>query len=673
VHNDKLDSRAGKMTEKTRERTEELVHIAHPSLSSMSDQDIRHLVYELQIHQVELELQNQELRETQVELASSRDRFADLYDFAPVGYLSLDSAGFIVEANLTAATLLGVERGSIPGLKFSSFVTPACQDTAYLYWQRVFDSTQRQVCELDLHRADDTPLFVRLQSTRVTGPHGPDLQCRVALMDIGDTNRAERELQDLNRTLEQRVAAQVGEIQLMAKAIANLGEGVLITSDHRDWLESRIVFANDALCQMLGLTREDLLDQSPGMVLADNIDLAAKQQLQEELTINRIYRGEFTYSCLDGRKCDLELLISPIFDVDTQRTNYVAVLHDITTRKQAKKILRDREERLRAILDTTPNGIITIDCEGIVKDCNSATTRIFGYSAAELVGRNVSLLMPEPYCHEHDSYLRHFRDTGEARIIGSSRQLSGRHRDGRIFPLSLMVNEIDHLGLYLGVVQDVSELRALQQEVLRAADQVQWHIGQGLHDGPQQTLAGLSLLSRCLTLDLKQIASPLESQADRLSRGLLEANESLRRLARGLVPLRVGDIGLNAALQRLARQISEDHGIQCEFVCVDPIRITDDYTVDQLYHIAQEATLNAVNHARARRICISLERRGREISLRVSDDGIGFDSGQEKSKSRGLGMYIMPYRAATIAGVLTISQPADGGTAVSCTLIYPPQ
>jgi PAS domain S-box-containing protein len=668
VQRDNPNDTTGGPNRTLRKLAEAMVNTSPTSLAAMRDHDIQRLVHELQIHQVELELQNQQLRDAQMELASSRDRFLDLYDFAPVGYLTLDETRVIREANLTAATLLGVDRAQLPGSRLSQYIAPDCQDDAYLHWQAVFESTGKQICELELRRPDDKPVLVRLESIRFDGPDTPRHQCRVALIDIADVRSAQQALQSLNSSLEQRVAAQVNEIELMAKALANLGEGVLITTDHQDWLASRIAFVNTALCDMLGFSPDQILRQSPGSLLKESIDPTMRRHLQAQLVSAQSFRGELLYHHRDGSPRTIELLVSPFFDIDRQCTNYVAVARDISERKSAEQLLYKRKEQLRSILNTVPDCIITIDLDGIVQDCNSATERLFGYSNEELVGQNVALLMPSPHREAHDSYLRRYRDTGKGHIIGSIRPLEAQHRNGQQIPIVLSVNEIDHLGLYLGVIHDASELRRVQRELLRAADDVQWKIGQALHDGPQQALAGLSLISSGLARELRQLASPLEAQAQRLSTGLREANASIRELAQGLVPMFAWDEGLNGALRRLAQQVNEVHGIQCELIAADSIQVDDRYTADQLYHIAREAVLNAVNHSGGDRVSIHLERQQRQLVLRVVDNGGGLD--RDKGKP-GLGMFIMPYRAATIHGELKIIPAQGGGTEVYCTLMYP--
>ena len=133
---------------------------------------------------------------------------------------------------------------------------------------------------------------------------------------------------------------------------------------------------------------------------------------------------------------------------------------------------RDTEERLRAILQTAVEGIITIDQRGLVESMNPAAEKIFGYGADEVMGRNVSMLMPSPYREEHDQYMGNYLRTGQARIIGIGREVVGRRKDGTTFPMDLAVSEVKLAGrrLFTGFVRDISERKRaeVRQELLYA-------------------------------------------------------------------------------------------------------------------------------------------------------------------------------------------------------------
>lgn len=146
--------------------------------------------------------------------------------------------------------------------------------------------------------------------------------------------------------------------------------------------------------------------------------------------------------------------------------------------------LEASERRARAVLDTAVDGIITIDGSGLIDSVNPAAERMFGYSARELVGRNVSMLMPEPYRTEHDGYMERYQVTREPRIIGTGREVLGQRRDGSTFPLEVAVSEVTaDPPVFTGVVRDISDRKALEEQLVQ----------QALHD-PLTGLANRTLL-----------------------------------------------------------------------------------------------------------------------------------------------------------------------------------
>ena len=147
----------------------------------------------------------------------------------------------------------------------------------------------------------------------------------------------------------------------------------------------------------------------------------------------------------------------------------VAAHFDITTRKEAEVSLEDSEARLRAIVDTAIDAIVTIDEVGTIDSFNASAERIFGYRAAEVIGRNVRMLMPSPYREEHDGYIARYLRTGVPRIIGMGRQLVGQRRDGTTFPLDLGVSEvIDGERRFTGILRDLSDRKRLEDEFRHA-------------------------------------------------------------------------------------------------------------------------------------------------------------------------------------------------------------
>ncbi|MFQ5675047.1 MAG: PAS domain S-box protein [bacterium] len=143
---------------------------------------------------------------------------------------------------------------------------------------------------------------------------------------------------------------------------------------------------------------------------------------------------------------------------------------DITERIHAEEALRESEARMRAIVDTAVDGIIIIDESGTVESFNPAAERLFGFPASEVIGENVSILMPAPYHEEHNAYIQNYLKTGEKKIIGIGREVVGRRKDGSTFPLYVAVGEVqlDKRRVFTGIVHDLSEQKSLQQRIIQS-------------------------------------------------------------------------------------------------------------------------------------------------------------------------------------------------------------
>ena len=243
----------------------------------------------------------------------------------------------------------------------------------------------------------------------------------------------------------------------------------------------------------------------------------------------------------------------------------VGIVQDITERKATEAVLRDREERLRAILNTVADAIITIDPRGTITGVNPATTRIFGYAETEIVGRNVNILMPSPFREEHDGYLARFQRTGETRIIGIGREVVGLRKDGGIFPIDLAVTRVDHMGIFTGVIRDITERKWIEEEVLRIAGAERQRLAADLHDGICQELAGVSWLANVLRRDLHEARHPFTAKVRVIEKAIVRAIEQTRRVARTMNLVVGGGSGLVHALEMLAETTVRTYRIRCRF------------------------------------------------------------------------------------------------------------
>jgi PAS domain S-box-containing protein len=331
--------------------------------------------------------------------------------------------------------------------------------------------------------------------------------------------------------------------------------------------------------------------------------------------------------------------------------------------------LKENECRIRAVLDSTVDAIVTIDSSGCIIDVNPATLRMFGYRQEELIGRNVSIFMSGAPRDEHDGYLSRYLETGEARVIGIGREVRGVRKDGSSFPLELAVSRIDHLGMFCGIMRDISERRDLEQQVVKAVVDERRRSAQDLHDGLGSLLTAIHLRLNAMTKALAKLDSGLQDEALLISGLVKKALGQTRAIARGLDPVGPDPEDLMSSLAEMTHEMTLVSGVRCEFDCPDPVLIPDKALGKQLYRIAQEATTNAIKHGGGGRIVIRLTRDGGNIVLSVTDDGVGINAGNPGSGGNGLN--IMRYRAAMVGGAVSIGGQAGGGTRVRCEIPLP--
>lgn len=186
----------------------------HPSdVPEVAVEDVRRLVHELDTYQVELELQNEDLRHAQEELEHARQKYTDLYEFAPAAYLTITATGLIDEANLTAAEMLGVERAGLLGQPFSAFILLADQDIFYRHRQELLAIKDKQAYELRLQKQDGTVFHAQVETVIRSEMNGQGGQFRAILTDISPLKWAEEKLQEYSESLEAQVRQRTAELE----------------------------------------------------------------------------------------------------------------------------------------------------------------------------------------------------------------------------------------------------------------------------------------------------------------------------------------------------------------------------------------------------------------------------------------------------------------------------
>ena len=216
-------------------------------------------------------------------------------------------------------------------------------------------------------------------------------------------------------------------------------------------------------------------------------------------------------------------------------------------------------------------------------------------------------------------------------------------------------------------VELLERSQKLEHEIISISERERQSIGRDLHDGMCQYLAAIGFTADLLRQDLTRQGHPRADRAGEIARLLQDAVERVREVARGLSPVERDEGGLELALDELALNTTQLTGKNCTFLCHEPVQIADHVLAVHLFRIAQEAISNATRHGQAKNIIIALEAGDDELSLRVSDDGVGFDAARPR-RDTGLGLNIMQYRARVIDAALETYPNTPTGTVVACTL-----
>ena len=269
-----------------------------------SPEEAGRLLHELQVHQIELEMQNEELRRAQGELEASRARYFDLYDLAPVGYFTISEQGLILEANLTGAGLLGVGRSDLVKQPLTRFILPEDQDIYYRHRKQLFETGSPQVYDLRVLRADAAPFWARLETTEAQDADGAPV-CRAAMSDITAHKQAEEKLAELDRRKDQFLAMLSHELRNPLAPILNAVQLLQLQKGENSVQQKALAIIERQVGQLTHLVG-DLMEVS--RAITGRIQLC-----QEQVTVSGIVERavETARPLIDQRRHELTVSLPP--------------------------------------------------------------------------------------------------------------------------------------------------------------------------------------------------------------------------------------------------------------------------------------------------------------------------------------------------------------------------
>jgi PAS domain S-box-containing protein len=647
------------------------------------------LLHELQVHQIELELQNEELRRTQTALDTAQARYFDFYDMAPVGYVTVSDKALILQANLTTAALLGMPRSKLIGKPLPGFMPVSDADRYYLLCQQAQDSGSAQSCELQMYLANGNGVWVKLQAIAAIGEDGSTV-IRLVLSDITERKQAEA-LRLANNTFRDAILDSV------PSQIAVLDHTGTIVAVNQTWrafaLANSAVPGEPARHTQIGTNYLDICSSAQGGATDDSAALTRDGIL-------RVIRGtapsfEFEYPCHSPTQQRwFSLAVTPLKLGD----HAVVVTHtDITQRRQLEQAAKEASEnKFRLVADNTSDGILIFGANRQIQYVSPAYVNQLGYSEAEELNRSPDQIFALIHPQDRDAVL-----CGIERAIASKQSdllyaYRIQHRLGHtIWREDHARFQYDGCGNYAGacvVARDITErmhakadlletnrvliqtrlqLRELLAQNEATLENEKRHIAREVHDELGQVLTALRMDLALAVIrhaaqapDLLDELNGMKNQVDRAIQGVRSVANSLRPAAL--------DMGLVTAIEWLCMEFTKYGDVECGLHGFDESFEIDDSRAVVIFRIVQEALTNIRKYAQACEVKVTLEMRGPELGVEVRDNGLGFDLAAVAQRGT-LGLLGMRERVIALGGRIEVHSTPGQGTTISVVIPLEPK
>lgn len=659
------------------------------------------VLHELQVHQVELEMQNIELHEARTRTEVLLEQYTDIYDFAPVGYFTLTADGVIQLVNLTGSRLVGGDRARLVGHSFGPLLASDSRPAFAAFLKQVFASQAKKSREFVLPNRT-----VNLEAQRSPNGH----ECRVMMADVTDRIQVEK-------------AVRLSEIRYR-RLFEAAHDGVLLL----DPATRKITDANPFMTQMLDYTHDQLVGKELFEIGLLKDEAASREMFRQLKRQHEVRYEDLPLKSKNGRLQEVEVVANLYAEsgVPVIQCN----IRDITKRKQAEETLQRSEALFSALIAQAPFGIFVVDAQFRLHQVNVRALAVFK-DIEPLIGRDFSeihhLLWSKRVSDGIIKQFRHTlktgeayqapefnekrRDTGEVQIYEWQIQRvtlpSGEHavvaffnditerKKAEIVRRRLEVLTASNQKLELEITHRKAveaalrqserqqgellaqsramqeQLRQLSRQVLEAQENERKRISRELHDVIAQTLTGINI--RLGTL--KQATGLKGKDFGRnLARTQVLVEKSVRlvhRFARELRPAVLDDLGLIPALHAYLKGFMTDTGIRVSLQAFDGLERADATLRTVLYRVAQEALKNVERHSKATHVSVNIEQFPQGLCMKIIDDGCAFDVDRVLKGGKRLGLIGMRERLEMVGGSFSITSVPGKGTTIEARLPLP--